>query len=385
MKIKRLVKVIALLLIPLMLTGCWDSMEINSRSVILELGLDKNQEDSNLPMNQKTRLDITYSIPDMAKMTGANSLSEDVRTTITVKAPTLRDSVERLETQTQNTITFSHVKGILLGEALLKDADLLKEVLDGSERNMMLARNIPLLAVKGPSEEALKVQSKEQPILGLYIMRFFNNKERPRSSFMPQLLGNFIKEMEDTGVATIPIFHGSEAGEINISGGAVMKDYGLVDYITKEQVKGLLYITGEIKNAPVLIQYKEEYLTYNIKNEKSKITFKDENGMMTCYIKLTAEGDIVEYASSDSQNLFRKGDVKEIERLLERQISEEASIAIDKAKIMNVDFLGIGRALYRKHPKYWEQYESSWKQTGFKQIPINVEADVKIRNTGSLQ
>lgn len=385
MKINSWFKGITLLLVPLMLTGCWDSMEINSRSVILELGLDKNEENDNLPVNQKTRLEVTYSIPDMAKMSGADSLSEDVKTTITVKAPTIMDSVERLETQTQNTITFSHVKGILLGEALLKDANLLKEVLDGSERNMMLARNIPLLAVKGSSEEAIKVQSKEQPILGLYIMRFFSNKERPKSSFMPQLLGNFIKEMEDTGVATIPIFHGSESGEINISGGAVMKDYGLVDYITKEQVKGLLYITGEIRNAPVLIQYKGEYLTFNIKDEKSKITFKDENGAMTGYIKLTVEGDIIEYASSDGHNLFKKGDVKEIEKLLEGQISDEASIAVDKAKDVNVDFLGIGRALYRKEPKYWEEHESNWKQIGFKQMPINIEADVKIRNTGSLQ
>ncbi|MHC1749511.1 MAG: Ger(x)C family spore germination protein [Cellulosilyticaceae bacterium] len=385
MKIHKWIKLAPLLLGPLILTGCWDSMEINSRSVILELGIDKNEEESNLPLNQKARVSVTYSIPDMAKMSGSDSLRKDVEATINVKAPTLIDSIERLETQTQNTITFSHVKGILLGEALLKDSDLLKEVLDGAGRNMMLARNIPLLAVKGPSEEALQVQNKEQPILGLYIMRFFNNNERPRSSYMPQLLGNFIREMEDIGVATIPIFHGSEDGEINISGGAVMKEYGLVDYITKEQVKGLLYITGEIKNAPVLIQYKNEYLTFNVKTGKSKMSFKNEKGTMVCYIKLDVEGDIVEYASSETRNLFSKGDMSEVENLLKGQIVEEAKIALDKAKAINVDFLGIGRELYRKEPQYWKSFGDEWGDSVFQKMPIVIEGNVRIRNTGALQ
>ena len=63
------------------------------------------------------------------------------------------------------------------------------------------------ISVNGDAKLITKVESEEQPILGLYIMDYFNNGERASSFFKKQLVGNYIREMDDTGVSTLPLFH----------------------------------------------------------------------------------------------------------------------------------------------------------------------------------
>lgn len=414
----KLVRVGLLLLVPTLLVGCWDSIEINNRSVILEFAIDKNIEheyNPNIPLDNQNIYNIVYTIPDMAKLSGTESLAKDMETSIVVQAPTIATSIDNLETKTRNTISFSHVKGLMIGESLLKDPDLFKQVIDSISRDRLLARNIPLLAVKGDVTKIVTIENTQQPITGLYIMNYFNNKERPRSYFKTQLLGNFITDIQDTGVATMPIFHlpkgaeeepttdsgqvnpeseqskstnqpiGQDDNEIDISGGAVIKDYELVDYITKEEVRGQLLIQGEVRNAPIPILFKGSPITYTIKQEKSKLKFEQTETGLLCTVKIETKGGISEYTAAAAEDIFDKDIIKEIEVEMEKEIARQAQLAIDKSKVMNTDFLQIGLELYRKHPKWWDEYKETWEKGTYERLPIEVEVDVTIENTGILQ
>ncbi|MGL6173735.1 MAG: Ger(x)C family spore germination protein [Cellulosilyticaceae bacterium] len=414
----KLIRLGLTLLVPTLLVGCWDSIEINNRSVILEFAIDKNIEhkyDPNIPLDDQNIYNIVYTIPDMAKLSGTESLATDMETSIIVQAPTIATSLDDLETKTRNTITFSHVKGLMIGENLLKDAELFKQVIDSISRDRLMARNIPILAVKGDATKIATIENAQQPVTGLYIMNYFNNKERPRSYFKTQLLGNFIRDMQDTGVATMPIFHlpkgaeeepttdsgqvgqeseqskteekqtGQDDNEIDISGGAVIKDYKLVDYITKEEVRGQLFIQGEIKNATVPILFKGSPITYTVKEEKSKLKFEQTDNGLVCTVKIETKGGISEYTTAAEEDIFDKDRIKEIEEVMKKEIARQAQMAIDKSKEINADFLQIGLELYRKHPKWWEEYESTWEQGTYERLPILIEVDVTIENTGILQ
>lgn len=409
----RCLKLIPIALLPTLLVGCWDSIEINNRSVILEFAIDKNMEheyDPSIPLDDQSIYNITYTIPDMAKLSGTESLATNMETSIIVQAPTIAASIDDLETKTRNTISFSHVKGLLIGENLLKDKDLFKQIIESISRDMVIARNVPLLAVKGDAAIVAEIENEQQPVIGLYIMNYFNNKERPKSYFKPQLLGNFIRDIQDTGVATMPIFHipeqnketknlqqgevdegtgigGSERknNEIDISGGAVIKDYELVDYITKEEVRGQLIIQGEVKNSPVTVMYQKSPITYSIKQEKSKIKFEKTPEGPVCYVEVEAKGNISEYSSETEETIFDTATIKEIQQILEDEIVRQAELAIDKSKELNTDFMQIGLEMYRKHPKWWKEYGPLWDDGLYEKMPIIVDVNVNIENTGILQ
>lgn len=378
-------------MLPMMLTGCWDSTEVNSRSVILELAIDKNTDykyDPERLLDGQPVYTISYTIPDFGKLSGTDSLAKDVETNLTSQSATIATSIADIELRSKNSVSFSHVKALFLGEDLLKDPKLFKATLDALSRDMLIARNVPLLAVNGEASMTTEIENNEQPILGLYIMDYFNNKERATSFFKKQLVGTYIKEMEDTGVSTLPVFHVDQTdkeemkGQIDISGGAVIHNNELVGYLTKEEVRGQLLVEGKVRNSPVVVVYEDNLLTYQIKDEKSKIKFKDTPEGPTCLIEMDVKGSISEYLTESGTNLTKDGTIEEIKTLLAEEIITQVGVGIDKSKEMNIDFLGIGQAMYRKHPKMWAKYKPGWLRETYQNMPISIGVNVDIQNTG---
>ncbi|MFR0779297.1 MAG: Ger(x)C family spore germination protein [Zhenhengia sp.] len=388
---KKFIKIMALCMLPMMLTGCWDSTEVNSRSVILELAIDKNTDykyDPERLLDGQPVYTISYTIPDFGKLSGTDSLAKDVETNLTSQSATIATSIADIELRSKNSVSFSHVKALFLGEDLLKDPKLFKATLDALSRDMLIARNVPLLAVNGEASMTTEIENNEQPILGLYIMDYFNNKERATSFFKKQLVGTYIKEMEDTGVSTLPVFHVDQTdkeemkGQIDISGGAVIHNNELVGYLTKEEVRGQLLVEGKVRNSPVVVVYEDNLLTYQIKDEKSKIKFKDTPEGPTCLIEMDVKGSISEYLTESGTNLTKDGTIEEIKTLLAEEIITQVGVGIDKSKEMNIDFLGIGQAMYRKHPKMWAKYKPGWLRETYQNMPISIGVNVDIQNTG---
>lgn len=431
----KLIKFGCILLVASMLTGCWDSVEVNNRSILLELAIDKNDDytyDPQVPLDQQKIYRITYAIPDFGKLSGTESLAKDAETNIIVEAPSVGASIGEVEIRSKDTVTFSHVKAILLGESLLQDPKLFRQVLDGISRDMLIARNVPLLAVNGAASLTTKVENTEQPILGLYVLDYFNNKERPVSFFKKQLMGNFIREIEETGITTLPIFHiedvekrvaeesstggangipdkeqtmtgqkeeqqggqqedgnqSSDKGkanlgdEINISGAAVIKDYELVGYLSKEEIRSQLFIEGKIKNSPVLAVYQGGSVTYTIKMVKSKVSFKDTENGPICLVEIDTIGNIGEYLDQSGEQVTKGSNTAEIEQQIANQIVEQVKVGIRKSKEMNVDFMGIGLAMYRKRPALWEKYGPEWETGVYVDMPIEIGVNVDIQSTG---
>ena len=173
--------------------------------------------------------------------------------------------------------------------------------------------------------------------------------------------------------------------EIDISGGAVIKDYELVDYMTKEEVRGQLLIEGKVKGSPVTILYEESPVTYTIKQEKSKIKFEDTPEGHICHVKIETKGDVSEYSSSNHNDIFDEGNISQIQELIEKEIIRQAELAVTKSKELNTDFLQIGLQMYRTHPKWWDKYSEDWDKGVYERMPILIEVNAIVENTGILQ
>lgn len=383
---KTKICLLPILFLPMFLTGCWDNVEINERHVVLEIALDKNMEvDTAAPVNKQKRYDITYTIPDIGKLSGEDSIGEDVKTVLKTQTPTIATSIDEVETKSQNTISFSHTKALVLGEDLLKDTKLFKQAIDALVRDVSISRDVLVIAVKGKASDLTESQNPQNPIIGLYMMKYFNNAERPASYAKNQTLGQMLTELEDTGVTTIPQAVITEEGGIQISGAALIKNYDFVDWLSKQQVRGELFVEGKVNKAPVTIDYKGRPLTYTVQKQKSRITFDEIDGRWAANIKLSVYGDITEYTADENDSIFRDEILNEIAKHLQQEINNEVTVAIDKSKAENVDFLNIGLEMYRKHPKVWNQYKVMWEIDGYKAFPIELSTEVTIQNTGVIE
>ena len=370
----------------IILSGCWDSVEINDRYIILELAIDKNQIVDPLEKPaERDRYKVTYSIPDISKLSGSESLLEDVKNIIKVSSPSIVASIDDLEAKTQNTVTFSHTKALILGEELIKDKKLFKAAIDSITRKRFLARSTPIFATKETAGKIVETNNPQNPIIGLYVMKYVNNIERPISYAKEQLLGNFIKEMEGSKISIIPLLSVDKDNQLSISSGALIKDYELITFLDKDVTRGQLLVQGEVKEAPIVIMYHNEYLTYVVKKQKSSMKFKEKDGRMVCEIEVMLKGNIVEYVSDEDRNIFDKGNIQEAEKLLEKEVVAQAQAALNASKAYNIDFLKIGKMFYRKHPKKWQRYKDTWESAGFKEFPVEITAKVDVDGTGVLE
>ena len=365
-----------------MLTGCWDSVEINRRHVVLEVAIDKNQE-----ADTENPYEITYTIPNIAKLTGRNSIAEDIKTSVVTKSKTIGGSIDDVDHRTQNTVSFAHTKAIVIGREILEDKALFEGVLDGLIRNMQVARGTMILAVDGKAKDITQSSVGQNPMMGLYIMKYFNNPERPVSYAKQQSIGNIMKEIDNSNITTIPVIKNKD-DKVLIQGAAVVKDYKLVNWLDKDQVKGELFVEGKVNEAPIIVNYRNHDLTYNIDSQNAKINFEPINGsdsQLEAVIEIEVTGGVVEYSLFEGNTIFEENSMKEINQLIQKQIEKEVMQTVDYAKGINVDFLNIGLQMYRSKPDIWENYKNSWEQEGFKNIPVRVKSEVVINNTGVLK
>lgn len=381
---KKYVAFLVMLLTAMMtLTGCYDSVELNDRHVVLELAIDKAKPVPD-QLGEQPYYEITYTIPDAQKLSGGESLSENVKTTMVTVSPTLLKSIDEMEAKMQNSLTFSHVKAVLLGEELLKDPDMFQGIMNSLGRNLEFSRGINLLAVKGPASELTKADNYQNPMLGLYIMRYFNNTAKGLGNAKQQCIGSTLKEIQNTGVTTLPVIapltnEDQSSNSVNIGGAAVIKDYKLVDWLTVNETKGMNLLNGEIETMPIVASYKNQYITYVIKDKDVDLKFVDENGGPKAKVKLLVQGEISEGLSALNNQIFNKTEVEALTDILVQKIKEQVSYAIDKEQALGVDFLQFEKKLYQRNPKLWEKYQPKGP------FPIDLTVEVIINNTGVIE
>lgn len=386
---KNSIKLICIIMSAILLTGCWDNVELNERHVVLELAIDRDgsqNEEGDGSAEERKNYIVTYAIPDIAKLSGNESLSENIKTTFQVEAPTIFKSIEEIQKKTQNTITFSHTKAILFGEELMQNKDLFRTAVDSLVRNNEISRGVYMLAVKGKAGDITKAENYQNPIVGLYVMKYFNNKERGTGYTRQQLLGNMVKELGEVNVTIMPqISNNKEESTLEIEGAAVIKDYALIGWLNKEEVRGKNFVDSEIKDIPIVIQNNGEYLSYQLKQEKCNILFNEQNDSLKVSLLIETEGDIGEYISNDRNYIFDEKQLAQINDLIEKEIEREVNVTIKKSREINTDFLGIGLQLYRKQPKLWEKYKYIWENEVYNKLSIEVHVQNDIKSTGVLQ
>ena len=376
---KKIIWMLMIIMSTFCFTGCWDSVELNDRHVVLEIALDKAENEQG-QIGQESYYEITYTIPDIKKLSGKESLADDVKTEMTTISPTLMKSIDDMEAKLQNTLTFSHVKAVILGEELLRDKELLENIIDSLSRNIEFSRGTNILAVQGKASEVTKGENYQNPILGLYIMKYFNNTAKAQGNVIQKCLGDMLREIHETGVTTIPVISNTDEKSVEIRGAAVIKDYQLVEWLNSDEVKGLNIIQGDIEGMPIVIEYKNNYLTYKIEDKKSKVIFNDDQGV-EARISTLVRGNVTEGISDINTQIFNKKEIKEIENLLEKEINKKINLSIEKDRDISTDFLNIELELYRKNHKLWEKYRKS-DQNHINNMKIILDTNVIVENLG---
>ena len=379
MRAIKSMKAAAILLCVLLLTGCWDKIEIEDRLFVLSIGVDSVELAEKKASKDKYTLSFVSPVVDQIK----EGPGPAFRTYKTVDNSIIMSLSQLLERFSKKQF-FGHTRNIFFGEDVLKDEKLLKEILDGISRYHEFHNSMYAYIVPGRAEEVFKVKPMYDKLLAPYIAGIIENSDYTSKVIKLTLLEMAIMLENQKGGLVIPrINPGKE--EVKISGAGVLKDYKLIGYLDDQETSVYNWLTNNARGGDIAVEYKGistvfRHFTFDRKIELSKV----ENGNIYLNYRMETEGSIEEYMMG--KEILDNALLKEISREVEKRIENEGEKLIKKfQQEFKADLIGARDYLSKYQPKLYKTIEKDYEKFFTDSMVIEVTANVNIRRVGLIK
>lgn len=363
---------IILLFSLIFLSGCWDKVEIEQRIFVSDIGVDLYEKEK---MN---RFIVTYQYPNINAI-GKNATEDKKSFVLSTPCSSIFQASRELSTKSPFPFYFKHVKVLILGEELLKEENLVREVIDELNRDTKINKKIQIIAAEGKAKDILNTNiSREHTVDGFIYSTVKDNKTSSR--FTSQTLTGLISDLDFSGVTLIPRITIRD-NRYNISGGCIMKNYKQVAWIDEKENRAISLLNNKVKNETIDTIYKGDLVSYTVTDTRANKKVRIDDGIKADF-SIQIEGYLQGYILDQDKTAFRNEVLKEMEEVMEREVKREVEKTINKLqKTHKADIIGIGEHLSKFQPRTWKKIKDNWEEI-FPNIDINVTIDVKIRRTG---
>ncbi|HHT50797.1 MAG TPA: Ger(x)C family spore germination protein [Eubacteriaceae bacterium] len=367
------------------ISGCWDMIDIERRLFVVGVGIDKPSQEEierqrkvlEEPENFTPRYLITYLSPVPSAKIEAGG-GEGSYFTKSTTAITLDAGVRQISTRIDKRLFFGHSKLVLFGEDILKDKNIVLEMIDYLQRNQDYNWHILVGVVEGKAQDVLNIEPKGAKGIVPYITGIMESRQET-SRVADVTLKQFIVNLGHEGIVALPRLVVAP-DEVKVEGVAIIKDFKLLGYLSGLEGRSLMFLKGTIEGGSVVIKYLNEFIPFAIvqADVKKKLKVTDEGLQLTYSIE--TEGQLNE--GIYNRDFSSIENIRTIEKLIEEEIVRDCNRVIKRLqKEFKVDIIYGDKYINHFHPKIWNEIKDNYLEV-FEDMDIRVEADVKIRRTG---
>ncbi|MGG4491947.1 Ger(x)C family spore germination protein [Metabacillus idriensis] len=358
-------KKILLIFITLMLSGCWDSQNIEDLSLVVGTGVDK--------IDPVEGVQLVHQII-MPKGGSAGQGQGAGYKNITTGGGTVHEAIRNVSLETKP-ISSEHQRIFLINEEVIKETPL-DTVINQFIRDDKTRRSLYIFLTEEPASELLSVKTDKE-IPSNIIYELTENRKKTNKILPPLKLGEASARLQSEGSFAIQIA-GLEKGNIKLKGAGVINNGKLVgENLTEEEVSALSWLNGSVEGGTVeAIHHDQPFGFEVIKLRSKKIKTKIKNGRLFIDIFMRVEGRLAEdwYGK---ENSFDKGYQKGIEEIVGKTIEKEVNDLIYKLQHdYKTGVAGLYQYVKNQHPAYWRKYGKQWDEKfSESEITYNVRID----------
>lgn len=371
-----------LMVCTLLLTGCWDKVELEDRAVVLVIGVDKAKggevdQEEGIP----DRYRFSFVNPDTTKAE-EGKVTEYV--TFESQALSYNQGITRLLQRFSQYHIYEHTKALIFGEELLEDEVLLKSILDAFWRGHQFNTSMYVFMTHGEASDVLKIKPKMKGLLAYYITGIADNEKYATRVGRVTFL-DFVKQLLDNeGDGVIPDLDPHEDGLISSNLG-IIKDYKHIAHMDTNDTVAWKWLNGKVQGGIIEIVEGNIAIPFNYSHFARKIYLdKIEDGKIYLTYNMKTEGSIEEYILD--RRLLDEAKLASFESKFEEKIRKDSMDLVKKLQEeYKVDILGVRNYLSKYHPKVYEGIKKDFDQYFEKNIIIDVKVDVSIRRLGKIK
>jgi spore germination protein len=375
-----------------LLTGCWDKVEIDRlnfiSSIAVDTGQDIGKEKELKSINPKEpfaegqfkKIKVTYGFPDIS-MLGPGKSGSSQEKFINTDAYSMEDASSEAMAKSSRDIYMGHTKLLILSNNILGYKDTFKELVDYFQRNPNINRMMDVVVSEGSAEDYLKYKPMTENSAEYYISGLMANSKR-NSRILSVNLNQFLILLSENGNVLLPkISLDKEKNELKLTGAAIIKGYELKGYFTPLQLMDIQLLSGKFNIGKKVIFIDGHPLDYIISGYKRKIRVDEEGNKLVINIDLKLEGQVNGYYVDN--RLLEKEELKNLQNVFNNSISDECEKVMESAKNdFEIDPFGLHEYIEKFKPSLWNKINKNWIDK-YKNATVNINVTTEIRRIGA--
>lgn len=369
---QKIISRVFFILLTILLSGCWDMVDINQASVITGVGIDY----------RKGQVIYTTQLARRASLLDEGT-AEPLTENITSQGRTATEAARKVLLRSPAFPLWAHTDSIIIGEDLARNnMDVITDFL--SRNRNLRPENSMLLAYQDTPEKILNAPIPLSAYSGTAIDELMENNESLEGVHVKIIMTDFLIDLVTPGIdPVLPQVSLAENNRIYLNGTAVFKNKKMVGSLNEQESRGYRWVHYKTYRGGILTvdsPIDKKALSFMITNISSKIRPILKNDQLQFEIKINTDLNLLEQTGRG--NLMTNIRRRQLEQLADKEIQRQIKSCLDKAQSLNSDILGLGLQTFRYHPDYWHKVQDDW----YKIYPhLQTEIKVESRLVGGYQ
>ncbi|TYP72409.1 Ger(x)C family spore germination protein [Paenibacillus methanolicus] len=367
-----------ILLLPMLLGGCWDRTEINDQGIVQLTAFDAGDKPGSYQSLVQVALPKKISGQASSTGGGAGSTSSLPYMPVMVKGTGLDDMMVELEQRISRNVILAHRRVFIVGEKLARRG--IEGVLDSISRDpdqrlrafFVVARG--MTAAKLAESEYTLEATKEEALRELIV----------RKMKVPSTFRDVFANSAEPGIEPIAAaFSRGSDGQIRLKSIAIFKDLKLVGYVDGYETIALLSLLGSDDPYGVIkVRYPGAEGDVAIQVNKLKIERKVavKEGVPAFRFRVRATGRVT--GNTAGLDLGDAAVKEKLDVAMKQELRRLYLSLFDKLQTKyKADSTGLGQLVYRNNPKAWKKLEPEWDEV-YPRAAVAVDVDATVTQVG---
>lgn len=359
-----------LLTLSLLLTGCWNSIEMNEVIMVMGAGLDKTEKG--------------YEMSVEALRSSGGPAADETQNkgmVISMEGETLFDCIRSMIRKTKRRLFFTHTNIWVVSEQLASHN--FTEAMDLLRRDQMPRLNSLLLITPEQPKDILASSTISEDITSVEMSESLHATEYT-SQFQPMELRKVFEMLSGPVPATfIPIIQTHQTDDqviTELTGTALIKNDKMIGKLNVLETKGLLYLRGEAGAGSITTEVKPgQKVSIEVEGEQINIEPTLRGEQLSVDVEIETQGTLSDVPTNMEVN---EKTIHQIEELLSQEGRERMEMLLKKLqKELKTDVVDFGLHVYRKYPQQWHSLKDDWDDI-FSKAEVNLNIKTSIYHRG---
>lgn len=370
--IKRLNFCLVLIFL-ILLSGCWDMREIEERTSVVAIGVDKGEGENEL----RVSVQIPVPINITGGKGGGGGGGESVQV-VSANGRTFIDAFRKLQMKVNQELFYGHTRIIVFSEEVARGG--IKDIIDGLRREPQVRRLLwPIIIREKDAEDLLNFRPKLEQVPTVFLMSMIKGQSAAERLPGTTLGDVYIDLSNSTKQPRMIAIEMKNKEEVEVSGLAVFRGDRLVGFLDDIETMDWLRLTQKKDGGKFSIDIDDDsYVSMRPEDIITDFNFSYEDGKVIVDILCEFNGSLIE--ATEPVNLDKRENMRKIEQKIEEDLEKRSMKMIHKVqKDFQSDILNLGEKLKAYHYDIWKRV--NW-ETEFPNAEINVKYKVDIVRTG---